>query len=274
MMHRRCRRNGKGIVHQVFHRVSTRTCVVASKSSACPSQFNHRVISLILRGRISVIIKSHLSSACFVRGGHTFRNFNGDLIHHLVDLLFGNGVGSVVANCQTFDCRFIGDFPILSRNFRVRARVSVRTVSGGLRLTGIIVSCHSHPRNDRSGLGALSSNFGMLGAVLQLCHGCGPLDFCSLLSLLLTLLDANFLVPILIACFHAKLMPRFPALVIYNFICVATVVTFFSNVVLSSVMRGGQRSFRGALLHIRGACGTLYTARGSLIRDKQRERLP
>lgn len=181
-------RNGNGMVHTVFRSVSTSICIVTSKSSACPTSTTPTVIGGILRN-CSVMVKSHLDSACFRRGGHPFRGFNGHLIHNSVGNLFRTGIASVVANCQTFSFAFIGACPILSRNFRIRARVAVRSLGGGLHLFRVPVRCHSHPRNSVDGLSAMNSNVGIVDAVFHVVQRCGPLPFFNDLNTVLNVIN-------------------------------------------------------------------------------------
>lgn len=188
VIHGRPHRNGNGIVHTVFRSVSTSICIVTSNSSACPTSTTPTVISGILRN-CSVIVNSQLDSACFRRGGEPFRGFNGHLIHNSVGNLFRTGIASVVANCQTFSFAFIGACPILSHNFRIRARVAVRSLGGGLHLCRVPVRCQSHPRKSIDGLSAINSNVGIVNAVFHVVHRCGPLPFFNNVNYILNVVN-------------------------------------------------------------------------------------
>ena len=74
-----------------------------------------------------------------------------------------------------------------------------------------------------------------------------PFMFFSSLTIILTILAAIFFIPILIAFVQTGIVEKIPTLIVCGFVVLAALDSFFSGLILSSIVSKDKRDFEKIL---------------------------
>ena len=92
----------------------------------------------------------------------------------------------------------------------------------------------------------------MIFTIFNLFRNYKPMQFFSLLALLLIIVSAAVFIPLVLVPFwQTGLVERFPTLIVCGFVAIAALLSFFNGMVLDAIMQQERREyeFRLMLVH-------------------------
>src|SRR5699024_1907811 len=95
-----------------------------------------------------------------------------------------------------------------------------------------------------------SDGLKVLFTIFRLYRNYKPINFFSIIALLLTLISATFFVPILITYTKTGLVPNFPTLIVCGFIVMAALMSLITGIVLQTLHQKDTQDFEMNLIHI------------------------
>lgn len=90
----------------------------------------------------------------------------------------------------------------------------------------------------------------MLGTIVCLLKNYRPFMFFSSLTIILIILAATFFIPILIAFIQTGIVEKIPTLIVCGFVVLAALDSFFSGLILSSIVSKDKRDFEKILQQV------------------------
>ena len=143
-----------------------------------------------------------------------------------------------------FSYDFVKTFPVLSRGFEIETEMTVHAIDKNMQLETVIINYKDRPEGSVSKLNTISDGMKVIGIILRLWKNYRPFHFFSIFALILILAAAAVFVPLVFVPFlQTGLVERIPTLVICGFVCVAAIISFFSGMILDTLVQKEKREF-------------------------------
>ncbi len=143
-----------------------------------------------------------------------------------------------------FSYEFAKSFPVLSRGFEIETEMTAHALDKNMHIEEIVIQYQDRPEGSESKLNTVSDGMKVIMTIIRLCKLYRPLFFFTMISLALILLAAAVFIPLVLIPFvRTGLVDRIPTLVICGFTVLAAIVSFFSGMILDSIVQKEKREF-------------------------------
>jgi hypothetical protein len=107
----------------------------------------------------------------------------------------------------------------------------------------VVIRYQDRPEGSVSKLNTFSDGAKVLKTILRFFRTYRPLEFFSLVSLLLTLLAAVFCIPVYADYLKTGMVERFPTLIVCGFTMIAAIQALFAGMQLQTSVHKGRQDF-------------------------------
>ena len=114
----------------------------------------------------------------------------------------------------------------------------------------MIIDYRDRPEGSESKLNTYSDGLKVLGTILRLYKDYRPFGFFCGISAVLFLISTLFLIPVLREYFQIGLVDRFPTLIVCGFVYIAALISFFTGMLLTSMVQKNRCDFEMELNRI------------------------
>ena len=151
---------------------------------------------------------------------------------------------------RAFSYQFVKSFPILSKGFEIETEMSIHAIDKNMYIENVIIDYRDRPEGSESKLNTYSDGLKVLFTIFRLYRNYKPINFFSIISLLLTIIAAIFFIPILFTYAETRLVPNFPTLIVCGFIEMAALISLFTGIVLQTLRQKDRQDFEMNLIRI------------------------
>ena len=151
---------------------------------------------------------------------------------------------------RAFSYQFVKSFPVLSKGFEIETEMSIHAIDKNMYIENVIIDYRDRPEGSESKLNTYSDGLKVLFTIFRLYRNYKPINFFSIIALLLTIISAVFFIPILITYAKTGLVPNFPTLIVCGFVIVAALISLFTGVVLQTLRQKDRQDFEMNLIRI------------------------
>ena len=176
---------------------------------------------------------------------HSFRNWHTDNMQFHVRQMMG---GTILY--RAFSYQFAKSFPVLSKGFEIETEMSIHAIDKNMQIENVVIEYRDRPEGSESKLNTYSDGFKVLKTILRLFRNYKPMAFFGSFAIILLLIAAAFFVPILSEYLETGLVPRYPTLFVCGFVALAAIQSFFSGMILSSIVQKNRQDFEYQLQQI------------------------
>jgi uncharacterized membrane protein (DUF485 family) len=184
------------------------------------------------------------------RKGHRMGN---RVLTGIVASIFGNRITDMLSGYRVFSRRFVKSFPALSSGFETETELTIHALELKMPLGEVDTFYRDRGEGSTSKLSTYKDGVRILVTILTLVKEERPLQFFSLIALLLFLLGIGLGFPLLIEYRHTHLVPRLPTAVLSTAIVLISFLSFVCGLVLDSVSRARKETKRIAYLSVGGS---------------------
>ena len=128
--------------------------------------------------------------------------------------------------------------------------MSIHAIDKNMSIENVIIEYRDRPEGSESKLNTYSDGLKVLFTIFRLYRNYKPINFFSIIALLLTVISAAFFVPILITYTKTGLVPNFPTLIVCGFIVMAALMSLFTGIVLQTLRQKDRQNFEMNLIYI------------------------
>ena len=128
--------------------------------------------------------------------------------------------------------------------------MSIHAIDKNMYIENVIIDYRDRPEGSESKLNTYSDGLKVLFTIFRLYRNYKPINFFSIIALLLTIISAVFFIPILITYAKTGLVPNFPTLIVCGFVIVAALISLFTGVVLQTLRQKDRQDFEMNLIRI------------------------
>ncbi len=238
-------KQGKGnVVRRMFREIQAQCYIMVDGDDTYPASAAREIADLVLNKKVDMVVGDRLSSTYFTENKRPFHNLGNKLVRFGVNYIFKGKVKDIMTGYRGFSYEFVKSFPVLSRGFEIETEMTAHALDKNMHIEEIVIQYQDRPEGSESKLNTVSDGIKVIMTIIRLCKLYRPLFFFTMISLVLVLLAAAVFIPLVLIPFvKTGLVDRIPTLVICGFTVLAAIVSFFSGMILDSIVQKEKREF-------------------------------
>ena len=241
---------GKGnVIRRMFREIDAQCYIMIDGDNTYPAEFARQMCDAVLEKKVDMVIGDRLSSTYFVENKRPFHNFGNKLVRFSINLIFKNDIKDIMTGYRAFSYNFVKTFPIISKGFEIETEMTIHAVDKNMFTENIIIDYRDRPKGSESKLNTYSDGLKVLKTIVKLFKNYKPLLFWGLISAVLALISVILAIPVFVEYFKTGLVPRFPTLIVCGFIMVASIISFFSGMILDTIKHSNRQNFEIDLIN-------------------------
>lgn len=245
---------GKGnVIRRMFREIDAECYLMIDGDDTYPAEFGREMVSKVLERDVDMVVGDRLSSTYFEENKRPFHNFGNSLVRGTINRLFKSNIRDIMTGYRAFSYQFVKTFPVLSKGFEIETEMSIHAVEKNMLVENVIIEYRDRPEGSESKLNTYSDGAKVLVTIARLYKNNKPFCFFGILALFLALVATVMFVPVLVTYFKTGLVPNFPTLIVSGFIALASIQSFFSGLILSTIVEKERQDFEFKLQVIQKA---------------------
>lgn len=248
---RRERMQGKGnVIRRMFREIDADCYIMADGDDTYPAENAPELVRLVLEEQADMVVGDRLSSTYFTENKRPFHNLGNSLVRASINLLFRSEIKDIMTGYRAFSYAFVKTYPVLSKGFEIETDMSIHAITRNMLVRNVVIDYRDRPDGSVSKLNTYSDGAKVLLTIARLFKNYKPFAFFGIISLLLALLSAAFMIPVLAEFFATGLVPRFPTLIVCGITLLAALLLFISGLILSTLQEKDKRDFEFQLQQV------------------------
>lgn len=242
---------GKGnVIRRMFREIEAECYIMVDGDDTYPAEYGREMANKVLNENVDMVVGDRLSSTYFDENKRPFHNLGNSLVRRSINFLFKSNIRDIMTGYRAFSYQFVKSFPVLSRGFEIETEMSIHAVQKNMAISNVIIQYRDRPEGSVSKLNTYSDGLKVLGTILRLFRNYQPMGFFGSGAIMLLAVSALMFLPIFVEYLKTGLVPNFPTLIVSGFIALTAIVSFFSGLILSTIVEKERREFEFRLQEI------------------------
>ena len=234
----------------MFREIDAECYIMTDGDDTYPAEFAREMADKVLRKHVDMVVGDRLSSTYFEENKRPFHNMGNSIVRKAINVLFKSEIKDIMTGYRAFSYQFVKSFPVLSKGFEIETEMSIHAIDKNMYIENVVIDYRDRPEGSESKLNTYSDGIKVLLTIFRLYRNYKPINFFSVIALLLTLIAAIFFVPILVTYARTGLVPDFPTLIVCGFVEMAALMALFAGVILQSLRQKDRQQFEMNLIRI------------------------
>lgn len=235
---------GKGnVIRRMFREIDAECYIIIDGDDTYPAKFGPEMAHKILDKKVDMVVGDRLSSTYFEENKRPFHNFGNSLVRNTINRLFRSNIRDIMTGYHAFSYEFVKTFPVLSKGFEIETEMCIHAVDKNMLVENVIIDYRDRPNGSESKLNTYSDGIKVLFTIFKLFKNYKPFQFFGILSVILMIISIFMFGPVLATYIKTGLVPRIPTLIVSGFIAVAALQSFFSGLILNTIVQKDRQSF-------------------------------
>lgn len=248
---RRERMQGKGnVIRRMFREIDADCYIMADGDDTYPAENAPEMVRLVLEEQADMVVGDRLSSTYFTENKRPFHNAGNSLVRKSINVLFKSEIKDIMTGYRAFSYAFVKTYPVLSKGFEIETDMTIHAITRNMLVRNVVINYRDRPDGSVSKLNTYSDGAKVLMTIGRLFKNYKPFAFFGMISLVLTVMSAAFLIPVLAEFFATGLVPRFPTLIVCGITMLAALLLFISGLILSTLQEKDKRDFEFQLQQV------------------------
>lgn len=238
-------RQGKGnVIRSMFRDIEADCYIMVDGDDTYPAEFAKKMADLVLEKKADMVIGDRLSSTYFEENKRLFHNSGNVLVRKFINTFFGKqySIKDVMTGYRAFSPLFVKTFPILSKGFEIETEMTIHALDKNLLIQSIPVTYRDRPSGSVSKLNTYSDGIKVLMTIFKLYKDYKPLQFFSIVALILALISLVFFVPVVNEYFMTGLVPKLPTLIMAGFTMLGALLSLGIGLVLDTEVKNSKKN--------------------------------
>ncbi|MGI5947994.1 MAG: glycosyltransferase family 2 protein [Lachnospiraceae bacterium] len=244
-------KQGKGnVIRRMFREIDAHCYILVDGDDTYPAENGPEMAEAVLKRNVDMVIGDRLTSTYFQENKRAFHNFGNTLVRKMINSLFNTDITDIMTGYRAMSYQFVKSFPILSQGFEIETEMTIHTVEHNMSIENVIITYRDRPEGSQSKLNTFSDGAKVLRMIARLYKNYRPFACFGSIAFLLALIAGVFFVPVFMTYLETGLVPNFPTLIVSGFTALAAIVSFFSGLILSTIVEKDRQMFEFRLLQI------------------------
>lgn len=237
-------RQGKGnVIRRMFRDIDAQCYIMTDGDDTYPAEFAREMCDKVLERNVDMVVGDRLSSTYFEENKRPFHNLGNSLVRASINTIFKSDIKDIMTGYRAFSYNFVKTFPVLSKGFEIETEMTIHTVDKNMFCENVVIEYRDRPEGSESKLNTYSDGFKVLMTIVKLFKDYKPLAFFTLIALILFVLSLGFFIPVLIDFFRTGTVDKLPTVVVCGITMLASIVSFFSGLVLDTIKQKNRQDF-------------------------------
>lgn len=242
---------GKGnVIRRMFREIDAKCYIMTDGDDTYPAEEAGKLCEAVLCRNADMVVGDRLSSSYFEENKRPFHNFGNSLVRGTINGMFKSDIRDIMTGYRAFSYQFVKSFPVLSKGFEIETEMSIHAIDKNMRVENIIIQYRDRPVGSVSKLNTYSDGIKVLVTIMKLYKNYKPMEFFSLVAVLLAILSTGFLMPVLIEYFETGYVDRFPTLIVCCFVYIASMQSLFAGLMLSTMNQKNKQDYEMGLIYL------------------------
>jgi len=242
---------GKGnVIRRMFREIDAKCYIMTDGDDTYPAEDAMKMAEMVLEDQADMVVGDRLSSTYFTENKRPFHNFGNSFVRLSINKLFKSNINDIMTGYRAFSYEFVKTFPVLSGGFEIETEMTIHAINSNFHIKNLIIEYRDRPAGSESKLNTFSDGIKVIDTIFKLFRIYRPLLFFGILSLILLLLSAGFMVPVLSGYFATGKVDKFPTLFVCCSAAIVAVVSFFSGLILSAIEQRTRQEFEYRLVQV------------------------
>lgn len=235
---------GKGnVIRRMFREIDAQCYIMTDGDDTYPAECAGEMCRLVLEGKADMVIGDRLSSTYFTENKRPFHNMGNTVVRKAINMIFHTDIKDVMTGYRAFSYAFVKTFPVLSKGFEIETEMTIHTVDKNMLYKNVVIQYRDRQEGSYSKLNTYSDGIKVIFTIFRLFKNYRPLEFFSLVALVLAALSAGFFIPVFVSFLRTGLVEKIPTLIVCGFAAIAALISFFSGVVLDTIKQKNRQDF-------------------------------
>ena len=237
-------RQGKGnVIRRMFRDIDAQCYIMTDGDDTYPAEFAREMCDKVLERNVDMVVGDRLSSTYFEENKRPFHNLGNSLVRASINTIFKSDIKDIMTGYRAFSYNFVKTFPVLSKGFEIETEMTIHTVDKNMFCENVVIEYRDRPEGSESKLNTYSDGFKVLMTIVKLFKDYKPLAFFTLIALILFVLSLGFFIPVLVDFFQTGTVDKLPTVVVCGITMLASIVSFFSGLVLDTIKQKNRQDF-------------------------------
>ncbi|SCW58520.1 Glycosyltransferase involved in cell wall bisynthesis [Ruminococcaceae bacterium YRB3002] len=242
---------GKGnVIRRMFREIDAECYLMVDGDDTYPAECAPEMIELVLNKKVDMVVGDRLSSTYFEENKRPFHNLGNSMVRAFINTLFKSNIKDIMTGYRAFSYQFVKSFPVLSRGFEIETEMSIHAIDKNMSMENVIIEYRDRPEGSVSKLNTYSDGFKVMMTIGRLFRTYKPLAYFGILAFILIALAIGFFIPVLITFIQTGLVPNYPTLIVCGFSAIAGLLSFFSGLILETMVHKNKQDFEIQLIEI------------------------
>lgn len=242
---RREPQKGKGnVIRRMFREIDARCYIMADGDDTYPAEYAREMAEQVLNQNMDMVVGDRLSSTYFTENKRRFHNGGNLVVRKAINILFRSNIKDIMTGYRAFSYNFVKTFPVVSRGFEIETEMTIHAIDKHMALSNVIVDYRDRPEGSESKLNTIKDGIAVLMTILKLWRNYKPAQYFGCISFLLMLFSAAVFIPaVMLPFMHTGIVEKFPTLIVCGFVAMASLLSFFTGMVLQNLIEKEKREF-------------------------------
>ena len=236
---------GKGnVIRRMFREIDASCYIMADGDDTYPAEYAKEMAEQILKQNMDMVVGDRLSSTYFTENKRRFHNGGNLIVRKAINLLFHSNIKDIMTGYRAFSYNFVKSFPVVSRGFEIETEMTIHAIDKNMALSNVVVDYRDRPDGSESKLNTVKDGIAVLRTIMKLWRNYKPAQFFGCISFFLMLLNAAVFIPaVFIPYIYTGVVAKFPTLIVCGFVAIASLLSFFTGLVLQNLIEKEKREF-------------------------------
>ena len=235
---------GKGeVIRRMFREIEAECYLMVDGDDTYEASDAPKLCEEVLRRQADMVVGDRLSSTYFTENKRQFHNFGNSLVRFSINHVFHSDIKDIMTGYRAFSYDFVKTFPVLSRGFEIETEMTIHAIDKRMNIRNVVIGYRDRPAGSESKLNTVSDGIKVLLTIGRMFLHHRPLEFFSLLSVILALISVGFFIPVFLDYLDTGLVRRFPTLIVCSFTMMSALLAFFAGLILSVIRNQALQNF-------------------------------
>ena len=243
---------GKGnVIRRMFRDIDAECYIMTDGDDTYPAEYAREMADKVLYRNVDMVVGDRLSSTYFEENKRPFHNFGNSIVRNSINSLFKSDIKNIMTGYRAFSYMFVKTFPVLSKGFEIETEMSIHAVDKNLFVENVVIDYRDRPEGSESKLNTYSDGFKVLRTIFRLFKNYKPMQFFSLLALVLAIISVAFFAPVFVTFLKTGVVDKMPTLIVSGFTMLAAIQSLFSGLILTTITQKNRQDFEMQLMNMK-----------------------
>ena len=243
---------GKGnVIRRMFRDIDAECYIMTDGDDTYPAEYAREMADKVLYRNVDMVVGDLLSSTYFEENKRPFHNFGNSIVRNSINSLFNSNIKDIMTGYRAFSYMFVKTFPVLSKGFEIETEMSIHAVDKNLFVENVVIDYRDRPEGSESKLNTYSDGFKVLRTIFRLFKNYKPMQFFSLLALVLAIISVAFFAPVFVTFLKTGVVDKMPTLIVSGFTMLAAIQSLFSGLILATITQKNRQDFEMQLMNMK-----------------------